>query len=567
MEIATEYAGKEVCIERSGGTLVRRKGIYIVHLRGDYEAMGRQHGELAAAVCGAVVPLYMNDLVHKLVAHAVPTFSAPIAATLKGLFHWRNRGELGEELHAHLGALAQALGFAPVLAERLFTVPDIFHYLAGRSFAVLAPPPSCTAFFACGEATLDGKLLIGRNFDFFGRGVWNSNNAVIVMHPDNGQCFCWLGALGVPASGQGLNESGLFVGLHSKFTRDVSTKGAPIFSIVHDVLAHCSSLDEAVTRITARPRLCGLSLFVVDTKARTAAAVGFSARHAEVVPAEEDVLVRANHYTTPEMQRFEAGPHPWRNNSYGRFQRLVELLEEKRGVLTAEAVPAMLSDCTDPFEGRKRVIGDTLAALHNAQSIVVSPDDDTLWIARGDYPVCHAGRFNGFRLSALWEDSAERCDMPDLPGGGHLNESEQFALYEYEQAWSAYMDHLNTSDAIFHLLRAGEHQPGEPIFPRMAGLLLLKEKKFALALPLLLKNTEHDYRSPVMRAEAHVWAGRCLDLLGRREEAVSQYKTAAAINAFPVSQAAARHCVKPFRKWSLASVSPEFLVGTALAKY
>jgi hypothetical protein len=35
----------------------------------------------------------------------------------------------------------------------------------------------CSGFFACGGATKGGKLLIGRNFDFFGRGVWNANNA------------------------------------------------------------------------------------------------------------------------------------------------------------------------------------------------------------------------------------------------------------------------------------------------------------------------------------------------------------------------------------------------------
>lgn len=567
MNTVTNCADRELCIERSGGTLVRRKGIYIVHLEGDYETMGRQHGELAAAACGAVVPLFMNDLVYKLVAHASPVFPAPIAATIKCLFQFRNRGELGGELRPHLAELAQTLGFAPVVAERLFTVPDIFHYLAGKSFAALAPPPSCTAFFAGGKATLDGKLLIGRNFDFFGRGVWNTNNAAIVMHPNNGQRFCWLGALGVPASGQGMNESGLFVGLHSKFTHDVSMRGTPIFRIVHDVLAHCTTLEEAIARIPATPRICGLSIFVVDTRARTAAAVGFSAHHVEVVRAKDEVLVRANHYTTPELQRLEAGPHPWRDNSYGRFQRLAELVEEKRGTLTAEAVPAMLSDCTDHYEQRRRVVGDTLAAPHNAQSVVVSPDDDSLWLAHGEYPVCHAAYFRGFRISALLAGDSDRYDIPDLPGGGQFNEDEQAASYEYEQAWSAYMDRLNTSEAVFHLLRAAECQPGEPIFPRMAGLLLLKEKKYALALPLLLKNTEYEYRHPVMHAEAYVWVGRCLDLLGRREEAVTYYKTAAKIDAFPVSNAARRHCEKPFRKRQLASVSPEFMLGTALSKY
>jgi hypothetical protein len=554
-------------IERSGGTLVRCKGIYIAQLRGSYADMGRQHGELAAAVCGDVVLRYMSGLVTKLVAHAMPSVAGPVGSLLKWWFHWRNRAELGEHLRAHLTAMARAYGLDPVQVERVFLVPDIIHFLAGRSFTPLAAPPMCSAFFACGGATKDGKLLIGRNFDFFGRGIWNANNAVIIMHPEGGQRFGWVGALGAPASGQGFNESGLVVGLHTKFTRDLSTKGSPLFAIVRDVLAECRTLEQAIARITSRPRICGLTIFVADTRARTAAAVGFSARHAEVMRPENNLLVRTNHYTTAEMQRLEVTPHPWRANSHGRFQRLTELLREKRGVLTGEDVPWLLSDCVDPFEQRKRVAGSVVAGANNVQSLVLSPDDDALWLANGDYPVCHSERFLGFRLSALLDGDAARYEIADLPGARQLSDMERAALTEYEQAWSQHFDHFDNSRAVFHLRRAAELLPSEPIFPRLAGLILLKERKYELALPLLLRNGEYDYRDPLMRAESHVWAGRCLDLMGRRAEAIAQYEVAAKLDAPPVSTAARRHRTQPFRQKDLLYVAPEFIVATGLAKY
>jgi hypothetical protein len=83
---------------------VRKKGVYIVHLQGGYAEMGRQHGELASAVCGDVVLQYMNGLVTKLVAHATPSFAGAIGNWLKWWFHLRNRQELGDNLRAHLGA-------------------------------------------------------------------------------------------------------------------------------------------------------------------------------------------------------------------------------------------------------------------------------------------------------------------------------------------------------------------------------------------------------------------------------------------------------------------------------
>ncbi|HOZ48963.1 MAG TPA: hypothetical protein PLO37_24930 [Candidatus Hydrogenedentes bacterium] len=121
--------------------------------------------------------------------------------------------------------------------------------------------------------------------------------------------------------------------------------------------------------------------------------------------------------------------------------------------------------------------------------------------------------------------------------------------------------------AIFHLLRGAALLPDEPIFPRMAGILLLKERRYVRALPLLLRNAEYAYRDSLMQAEASVWVGRCLDLMGRRDEARGHYEAAARLDRAPVSDAARRHCRKPFTARRLFDVAPEFVVATALAKY
>ena len=313
--------------------------------------------------------------------------------------------------------------------------------------------------------------------------------------------------------------------------------------------------------------MCGLSLLVCDTRAKTAAAVGFSAGRAEIVQPENGILVRTNHYTTPLMQEVEVAPHAWRDNSRARLGRITELLEAKRGALVPEDVPAILSDCFDPYEKRKRVTGDIVAAPHNVESVVFCPDDDAVWIAHSDFPVCHSDRFHGFRISALFEGNPERYACRDLPGGAQLNETERGALAEYEAAWSAYMDEQDTDRAVSHLRRAGAALPEEPIFPRMAGLLLLKQKKYAQALPMLLKNAEYDYKNTLMHAEAHIWVARCLDLMGRRAEALARYEMAEKLFAPPVSTAAAQHRSRPFTRKDLFYVSPEFLVGTGIAKY
>ncbi|HNZ49267.1 MAG TPA: C45 family autoproteolytic acyltransferase/hydrolase [Candidatus Hydrogenedentes bacterium] len=557
----------EFCIESSGGVLLRRKDIYVAQLEGDYETMGRQHGELAAAACGDVVALYMNGLLSKLIAQAVPSISRSAAWLIQELFRRRNSRDYGADLKAHLRGLAQAYNLPLADAERLLVMPDIFHYLAGKTFTTLTSPPSCSCFFACGAATQDGKLIVGRNFDFFGRGVWNDNQALIVMRPSDGQAFCWIGALGVCGSGQGFNESGLIVGLHSKFTTDLRTQGAPIFKLVHEILAYCTTVEEAVARITAAPRLCGLSLFITGSRERTAAIVGYSATHHELIRPEKEYLVRTNHYVTADMQRLQRGPVAFMRHTQARFQRITALIEEKYGTLRVEDGPSILSDCIDPYEDRKRLAGNLVAATNNVQSIVFSPDDDTLWLAHGDFPVCLNDRYCGFSMSALLQGDEGNYEKEDLPGGSPLTGEERRGLYEFLQAWSAHLDNLDNSRAVQHLLRAAEIVPGEPVFPRLAGLILLKEKKYARALPLLLKNAEYPYRDALAHAESLLWVGRCLDLMGRRDEALDYYRQSSALNAQPVCAAAERNMNTAFKAHQMWSVTPEFVIGAALAKY
>jgi tetratricopeptide (TPR) repeat protein len=95
----------------------------------------------------------------------------------------------------------------------------------------------------------------------------------------------------------------------------------------------------------------------------------------------------------------------------------------------------------------------------------------------------------------------------------------------------------------------------------------MKQHRYEQALPMLLKNTAYDYKDALMRAEAHMWVARCLDLMGRHPEAMPHYQQVAAMNMAPLSAAAKRHFNKPFGRLGLVEVSPEFICGTALAKY
>ncbi|MFC2171143.1 C45 family autoproteolytic acyltransferase/hydrolase [Acidobacteriota bacterium] len=550
------------------GTLEKRKGVYIVHLKGSYEEMGWQHGKLAAEVCGDVVVSYFLDVVASLVKHTLPSLAGIVNSLLKWLFYTLNKKRIGRPLMDQIRGMADALGLSYSANAKGVFVPDILHFLIGKTFPAYIPvPPSCSGFMARGTATEGGKLIVGRNFDFFGQGVWDENNALIFLEPEEGQKFCWIGALGVPASGQGMNESGLIVSMYTKFNRDVRFTGIPLFTLLGNILQKCESVDDTLKLIAEQPRLCGLSLLVVDSKARDAAVAGFSANNMEIVRPEKDVLVRTNHYTSEKMKKFEVGPYPCVLHSTSRFNRIHSLLEEKRGQLTSSDVPVLLSDNIDFYENRQRLAGYIIRACNNSQSIAFSPDEDAMWIANGPFPVCTSEEYMGFRISALFNRERDMYEIEDLDGAGNMSLSEREAQKHFQEAWTAYFDNNKDDLAVQYLRKAEECAPEEPVFPRLAGFLLMKRDKFVQALPFMERNAAYEYKHDIMKAEALLWLGRCLDLNGMRNEALEKYRQASEIDVFPVSGAAKKHLNRPFKRKGLAKVSPEFMVGTVLAKY
>lgn len=564
---------RDEVVERDGlkccgkGTLETRKGIHILRLRGNYAEMGWQHGQLAQEVCGDMVLDYFDNVIETIIKHSVKSVAGPASRLLKGLFYRMNSKRLGPELSALADAFDEATGAWRGRTARVAVVPDILHFLIGKVFPAMTVAPSCSAFMARDSATEGGRLLVGRNFDFFGQGVWEANNTLIFMEPDDGMKYCWIGAMGVPGSGQGMNEAGLIVCLHTKFNRDVRVTGIPLFTLVGNILARCETLDEAMQMIGQQPRICGLCAFMVDSKARDAVAAGFSANFMEADRPENDLLAHTNHYLSEQMKKYEVGPYCWKMHSESRHARIHALVEEMRGSLAPADVPRIMSDCVDHFEGRKRIAGNIVGATNNSQSMVFSPDDDSMWLGNEDFPVCMSDVFRGFRISALFSGDRDNYEIEDIPGANQLDENEREAVRHYQEAWVSHLDNFRDDLAVFHLRQAAALVPDEPVYSRMAGFLMLKNGQYKQAVPFFEENAGYDYNHGLMKAESELWLGRSLDLAGRRDDAVAHYRAAAQMGEEPVSSAAGKNINSPFRAGLLKDVSPEFVVGTVLAKY
>ncbi len=94
-------------------------------------------------------------------------------------------------------------------------------------------------------------------------------------------------------------------------------------------------------------------------------------------------------------------------------------------------------------------------------------------------------------------------------GWGHRSNQEIAA--KYDRAW---LDQIMEADPLLKI-----------------GLALYDLKRYEEALTVLEKVQEKAGKDPEQAAEALVWQGFMLDLLGRREDAVTRYRNAAGMNA------------------------------------
>jgi hypothetical protein len=102
----------------------------------------------------------------------------------------------------------------------------------------------------------------------------------------------------------GYNESGLFLGVHTVPTLDVSEKGNPVFFVGQKVLKDAKTFDEAVHIFEQYKPAAGWTYTLVSAKEKRHASIELSNHNLFVREDEGDLHVQTNHYVSPEMAAF-----------------------------------------------------------------------------------------------------------------------------------------------------------------------------------------------------------------------------------------------------------------------
>lgn len=294
----------------------------------------------------------------------------------------------------------------------------------------------CTSFAAWGSHTADGKLLIGRNFDFYAGDAFSKEKIIAFINPDQGYKHAMVTWPGMVGAVSGMNEKGLTVTINAGKSAIPYMAKTPISLLTREILQHAGDIDEAIYIARQREVFVSESIMVGSAADGKAVLIEVSPHELGVyeVPNTTDVLVCANHFQSePYLSDRRNLRQLAESHSKYRFDRMNELIAQSPKLTPTDAA-AMLRNRegigeVDLGYGNEKAINQLLA--HHA--VIFQPEDRLMWVSAAPYQL---GEFVAYdlddvfgRLAALNTDMVLAVDSLNIPADPFTG-SADFRHYE-----------------------------------------------------------------------------------------------------------------------------------------
>lgn len=156
-------------------------------------------------------------------------------------YHLENNSSFEQKVQAYAEGLDQdpkEVAYAMLIPE---LVSSMSKWIPGLPSGLLG----CSSFFLLDEKS--GKPVHGRILDFPLQGSFDHQERILSTHYNGQQKVVSLGSSGFPlASITCMNEAGVTLAMHQKFTTVFNTKGTSIFEIAHQFISTVESKADAL---------------------------------------------------------------------------------------------------------------------------------------------------------------------------------------------------------------------------------------------------------------------------------------------------------------------------------
>lgn len=259
----------------------------------------------------------------------------------------------------------------------------------------------CSSLAVWGDKTPDGKLLIGRNLDFYVGDDFAQNKLISFVKPSSGIPFMsvsWAGMIGVVS---GMNYEGLTVTINASKS-DIPFKAkTPISLLCREILQYASTLEEAVEIAKKRSVFVSENILVASAKDKKAIIIEISPRKIDVFESPNyDNLICTNHFQSDGYLSDKKNIKQIKEtHSFYRYQKIQELLQKSNKIS-----PEYMAEILRNTEGlNKKSLGygnekaiNQLLAHHG---IIFKPEEKLVWVSSSPYQL---GEFVCYDLEKIF---------------------------------------------------------------------------------------------------------------------------------------------------------------------
>ena len=314
----------------------------VISIEGDAYECGLQHGTAAAARVANTVDHYLPAF-----ARSTKLSSAEIHLRARAYGAQIEKNDAG--IYAELKGIAAG---AKQSLEDIIAVNCRTELLYG-SLAGTKPATECTTVVALPEATRDGNILVGKNWDWRSRAL---ESVVVLRIRQNGKPALTMIVEAGMVGRDGFNEHGIMVcGNLLVSTHDKGATGVPI-PILRRRILHSERYYDAIDSLAMAPRGASGNYLIAH---RDGVAIDFETtpENVYVVYPERGLLTHSNHFQSIVAQTTGAAKYYTGDTLYRDF-RARQLLEGKIGRITIDDIKAVLKDefgapraiCRSPHE-------------------------------------------------------------------------------------------------------------------------------------------------------------------------------------------------------------------------
>jgi len=483
-----------------------KSGLYELYVEGQPFDRGVVNGKLTKELV-QLQEDYFSEQINKLVP------SAFYRHFLKYVIGWFNRDlenhvteEDKEEIYGISDAASPKYGYIGNNYQRLLNyhaAHDIGHALQNLALV------GCTSFGTWGSRSVDGNLIIGRNFDFYVGDHFSENKIVSFERPAQGFGFMyvtWAGFIGVVS---GMNEKGLTVTINAAKSEIPSGSATPVSLVAREILQYAENIPQALAIAKKRKMFVSESFLIGSAAEGKAVILEKTPDSVGLYDPGKNQIICANHFQSPELAGLRSNRIQIRQSaSWYRYQRLQELLSSVGKNSVKETVRILRDhrglENSDIGLGNEKAINQLIA--HH--SIIFEPQKKRVWVSTGPWQF---GEFICYDLEKVFALKGMKTNIEisdsslNLPADSFMR-SNSFKLFmKYRKLKKELSDGKDVSADSLIASNPNYYQAYQ-----LAGNMMFRNKNYsqaiayfqvALSKEIATKTEENEIRNQISKAE------------------------------------------------------------------